>query len=384
MTETRKCSPSDFIAYLQETYFPTYESPASRYRPYDIITYYENFDSFTIKDFQDYPSTLTEIGIDRNKAFSLYKEKEKGDVFFEDKNRESYKLGISHLSGAMENFPNLSKIRLEDYPRGPSGAELPYHRVRDLARNTRGILLEAAQTSIGRKSTYHPQITHLEIEHWEPAWGRSFRITSALPFFLNLTHFEVTKRKFVWAQYHGYQMDLFLAGLPNLEHLAIHNNVDMDTDLKARFEVRRALTAISSKNLKSVSLECCEYKYPYFENFLRKHVSTLRSLEMNRSFLIIAANNTYTFYDLFTFIREYLQLSKLAIRSFLVEIKSYGVEYADGPEPETSMAAYEDERMAISEYVLGKREQYPPGLLNKQNANNPDLVEVIPSSLYVG
>jgi hypothetical protein len=40
--------------------------------------------------------------------------------------------------------------------------------------------------------------------------------------------------------------------------------------------------------------------------------------------------------------------------------------------------------MAISEYVLGKREQYPPGLLNKQNANNPDLVEVIPSSMYVG
>lgn len=80
-----------------------------------------------------------------------------------------------------------------------------------------------------------------------------------------------------------------------------------------------------------------------------------------------------------------MKLSNLTIRSFLVEMKTYGAKtYADGPESETAMAAYEDERMAISEYVLGKMEQYPRCLLNKQNANNPDLVEVIPSSLYVG
>jgi len=138
-------------------------------------------------------------------------------VFFEDKNRESYNLGISHLSGAIENFPNLTKIRLKDYPIGPSWV-VRRHPQRDLARNTWGILLEAAQTSIARKSTNHPQITHLEIEYWEPAFGRGFRITSALPFLLNLTHFEVTIRKFEWTRYHGYQMDHLLAGLPNLEH----------------------------------------------------------------------------------------------------------------------------------------------------------------------
>ena len=60
------------------------------------------------------------------------------------------------------------------------------------------------------------------------------------------------------------------------------------------------------------------------------------------------------------------------------------MKFAVGPVSEGSMAAYEDENIAISEYVLGKREQYPPGLLNKQNANNPDLVEVIPSNLYTG
>ena len=70
-------------------------------------------------------------------------------------------------------------------------------------------------------------------------------------------------------------MDLFLAGLPNLEHFSIHNNVDMDTNLKARFEIRRALAAISSKNLKSVSLKYCKYKQAYFENFLQKHAPTL-------------------------------------------------------------------------------------------------------------
>jgi hypothetical protein len=87
---------------------------------------------------------------------------------------------------------------------------------------------------------------------------------------------------------------------------------------------------------------------------------------------------------MFTFMRDHLKLSKFTVSSFLVEMKEYGMKYAEGPELETSLAAYEDERMAISEYVLGKREQYPPRLLNKQNANNPDLVEVIPSSLYVG
>jgi hypothetical protein len=211
-TENRQCLPSDFMACLQETYFPTYESPASCYRPYDLATYHDNFDSFTIQDFQDfqdYNSTLTEIGIDRNKAFSLYKEKEKRDVFFEGKNRESYNLGISHLSGAMENFPNLTKIKLKDYPIGPSWSELPYPRVRDLARNTCGILLEAAQTSIRRKSTNHPQIIHLEIEHWEPAWGKGFHITTALPFFLHLIHHVYPKTK-CFAQKESWCLALYL------------------------------------------------------------------------------------------------------------------------------------------------------------------------------
>jgi hypothetical protein len=60
---------------------------------------------------------------------------------------------------------------------------------------------------------------------------------------------------------------------------------------------------------------------------------------MNRCFLVDLVSNTYTSYDLFTFMREQLlKLSNLTIRSFLVEMKTYGAKnYADGPESETSI-----------------------------------------------
>jgi hypothetical protein len=107
----RQYSPSNFIAYLEEKHCAKYkESPTSGYKRYNEALCIHRGYEVTIEELQDYPSTLTEIGIDCHQALELYRET--GCQVFRHENLLADQQDTDYLSKAIEKFHSLTKVRL--------------------------------------------------------------------------------------------------------------------------------------------------------------------------------------------------------------------------------------------------------------------------------
>ena len=358
-------TPKDFITGLQRVHVGTYETP-SNYSDHTLsqITC-EDYQKITIQDFLDiqFPDALIQIGVDRHKAYTLYKAA--GDEMFEHLDLLKRDLDITYLGTALSNLKNLRTVHLS--LNSKTGGKRswgamsysPYVIPRKIRKRQHRQLLVFLQVAAALPTL---NISHLQIDdNVEDTAFTKYRgfgfipreiLSAALPSLQRITRLDIPIGDIEDGDKFGNatasRLAELLRRLPLLENFTLRNN---DYDDAFRFDVIEVLDTISSRQLQSIDLERCLYQGEGFKNFLEQHSPTLREIRMHKSYL-----NGCTFRELFTFMHDRLALTEFTLDEWVVTTSF------DDPKEEGDIVFGPDLNGSISRFVIHKSDEYPSDL----------------------